>query len=82
MSPILWLDHEIDEMLFGSPVLQEAKNRREALKDEWSNLDQIIDSNPTIFTPSKSFNTSIRITCCIKETCLLSKRFWMRFQLF
>eukprot|EP00210_Caulerpa_lentillifera_P001731 g1662.t1 len=54
MSPILWTDNELEKLMFGSPIIQEAKNRREALRNEWGVLAPIINSNPSIFSPGKS----------------------------
>lgn len=38
LSPLLWSDAELKEELTGSVVLEEARQRREALKQQWQQL--------------------------------------------
>ncbi|PRW58899.1 rubisco small subunit N-methyltransferase [Chlorella sorokiniana] len=38
LSPILWPDEERQQLLRGSPVLQEARTREQALRQEWQQI--------------------------------------------
>ncbi|KAI8470254.1 MAG: rubisco small subunit N-methyltransferase [Monoraphidium minutum] len=49
-SPILWDDKERDELLRGSPVLEEARARRAALQQQWAQLaEQWAAAEPATF---------------------------------
>lgn len=53
LSPILWSDADIASMLRGSPVMQEAKNRKSALKRQWEVLsEQFLSKEPAAFSPA------------------------------
>lgn len=52
MSPILWDDQERAELLRGSPILQEARQRQAALQAQWSGLsEKFLAPNPARFSP-------------------------------
>jgi histone-lysine N-methyltransferase SETD3 len=54
MSPLLWEEGELAELLSGSPVMQEALSRRAAIVQQWQDLDALAFSqNPALFPPSE-----------------------------
>lgn len=52
-SPILWDDSERAELLAGSPVLQEARQRSDALRQQWAELENVhFAAVPGTFNPA------------------------------
>lgn len=66
-SPILWEDQDRIELLTGSPVLTEARNRHSALQQQWANLSSShFSSSRDRFSPAV-FNEAafIRAFCVV-----------------
>ncbi len=54
MSPILWADSEIDELLAGSSAQSEARTRKAALAKQWQDLDsRFFSQDRTRYPPSE-----------------------------
>ncbi|GLC74385.1 hypothetical protein PLESTF_001507400 [Pleodorina starrii] len=51
LSPLLWEDSELRELLEGSPMLAEARTRREALRQQWAALEPKLRADPGRFPP-------------------------------
>ena len=49
MSPLLWSDAELEELMAGSPVLPEARSRKKALADTWAALAPKLAADPARF---------------------------------
>lgn len=50
-SPMFWATAKQEELLRGSPVLKEAKERAEALRKEWSSIQRKVSADLSIFEP-------------------------------
>lgn len=59
MSPILWKDEELESLLKGSPVLEQARQRRKALKQEWNSLLEKWTGQVSTFDLSSLLNTDL-----------------------
>ena len=46
-SPVLWSLEEQSELLQGSPALQEAQARAQALSAEWDSIKQQLEADPS-----------------------------------
>lgn len=54
LTPLLWDDAELADLLAGSPVLEEVSSRKAALKQQWQDLqDRVFSQDPVNFPPSK-----------------------------
>ncbi|GIL70833.1 hypothetical protein Vretimale_3919 [Volvox reticuliferus] len=51
LSPLLWEETELAELLAGSPVLDEARARRDALRRQWAALEPRLRADPDRFPP-------------------------------
>ncbi|GFR43931.1 hypothetical protein Agub_g5069, partial [Astrephomene gubernaculifera] len=51
LSPLLWSEAELSALLAGSPVLAEARTRREALRQQWGELAALMREQPERFPP-------------------------------
>eukprot|EP00198_Chlamydomonas_reinhardtii_P007563 XP_001696900.1 rubisco small subunit N-methyltransferase [Chlamydomonas reinhardtii] len=49
LSPLLWSDAELEELMAGSPVLPEARSRKKALADTWAALAPKLAADPARF---------------------------------
>lgn len=45
LSPLLWSDAELAELLGGSPVLAEARARQAALRQEWAEIQTVMEAD-------------------------------------
>eukprot|EP00878_Enallax_costatus_P003647 GHUV01003861.1.p1 GENE.GHUV01003861.1~~GHUV01003861.1.p1 ORF type:complete len:495 (+),score=148.67 GHUV01003861.1:1566-3050(+) len=69
-SPILWADQDRVELLTGSPVLTEARNRQNALQQQWSNLSkQHFQPNSDRFNPEVFNEADFMHTFCVVLAC-------------
>ncbi|PNW75373.1 hypothetical protein CHLRE_12g524500v5 [Chlamydomonas reinhardtii] len=55
LSPLLWSDAELEELMAGSPVLPEARSRKKALADTWAALAPKLAADPARF-PAAVYN--------------------------
>lgn len=69
-SPILWEDQVRAELLQGSPVLQEARQRQEALQQQWATLaDAHFSKDPQRFPPTVWNEASFLRSFCVVLAC-------------
>lgn len=56
MTPLLWEDCELTELLAGSPALPEAQSRKAALQQQWQDLQERVFSQDTTKFPQSVYN--------------------------
>ncbi len=69
-SPVLWEDQDRVALLTGSPVLNEARNRQNALQQQWTNLyKQHFQPNSSAFNPDVFNEADFMRTFCVVLAC-------------
>lgn len=69
-SPILWEDQDRVELLTGSPMLTEARNRQNALQQQWTNLHkQHFKPHTDKFNPEVFNEADFMRTFCVVLAC-------------
>jgi histone-lysine N-methyltransferase SETD3 len=69
-SPILWEDQERVELLTGSPVLKEARDRQAALQQQWTQLNEQHFSKATDrFSPAVFNEAAFMRSFCVVLAC-------------
>ncbi|KAG2498938.1 hypothetical protein HYH03_003128 [Edaphochlamys debaryana] len=67
LTPLLWSDKELDELLTGSPVGAEARVRREALQKQWADLEPKLRADTAKFPPAafseQAFMRAFSVVC-------------------
>lgn len=53
LTPLLWPDADLEALLVGSPVLPEARARRDALRQQWADLAPKLAADPASFPPGR-----------------------------
>ncbi|KXZ52752.1 hypothetical protein GPECTOR_8g143 [Gonium pectorale] len=52
LSPLLWEENELKELLSGSPALEEAQTRRAALRQQWQLLEPKLQAEAARYPPA------------------------------
>lgn len=69
LTPILWSEEDVTELLAGSPVQAEARQRAAALKQQWAVLAESKFSDKTRFSPDIFNEANFLNSFCVVVAC-------------